>query len=546
MSRRAKRRSGSSKKSSSRLWGRWVFRLVIVMMIAAAVLSVAGYMWLRGYLSSKEFRQTIVTAAEKSLRAETTISPLRWDGFQVNADTFEATGDAGLRQLTIDGVKTGIDAGGVMRGVWSVSPSRITKLSVVWDTTAEPLPQEEPEPALIPHKSNWYDSWIPRKVETDSLTINDSHLRLITADGDATIKGTRWDIEPTDTLAKGKLRASGGTVALPYAWAPTAELDRLRMTYQDGQVYLTDAKMRVYENGHIDLGGEVDVANKSYSVEGTVRDVMCNEVLPPDWRQRLMGKIESGFVVRSGNPNPTVNGQLVIHQGVLTALPVLDKLAAYSQSVRFRTLTLHTAECDYEWSGDRIVLTNVKLGSEGLARMEGHITFTRKGDGEPYAIHGNFQVGLAPGTLAQIPGAEEDVFQPGPRGLLWAPMNLSGTTEAPKEDLSDRLMAAAGARMFDIIPATGQRVLKYTQQVIEDTPVVGGVMNQATELGGNAIKQGTHVVEQAVQGTTGVVNSVFDIFGRPVVPAQTPNSQSPVVPKKNDATDGLEKNTENP
>jgi hypothetical protein len=504
-------------------------RITIFSMIVAAAVSVAGYMWLRGYLSSKEFRHLIVSEAEKTLRADTTLSPLRWDGFQVNADTFEATGDAGLRQLTVDGVKTGIDAGGVMRGVWSVSPTRITKLSVTWDSTAKPLPAEDiPVETTAPvKKSTWYDSWIPKKVETDSLIVNDSTLRVITRDGDAVLSGTRWDIEPTDSLDKCKLSGRSGEITLPYAWAPKANLERVRMTYQNGQAYLTDATFSVYENGHLDLGGEMDIAEKSYTLEGSLRDVLCKEVLPPDWRQRLTGKLESTFTLRSAKPAPVLKGHLNIHQGMLTALPVLDKLAAYSQSMRFRTLTLHSAECDYEWSGDRIILTNVKLGSEGLVRMEGNITFTRQGLGEPYAMNGNFQVGLAPGTLSQIPGAEEDVFTAGPRGLLWASMRLSGTTDDPKEDLSDRLMAAAGARMFEIIPATGQKVLKYTQQVVEDNATVTGVVGMAVDASGKVIESGTDVVDQAVQGATGAVGAVFDIFGNRTNPVQRPQVELP-------------------
>lgn len=508
-----------------------MMRFTLLLMLVAAIVSVGGYVWLRQYLSSKEFRQLIVTEAEKSLRAKTSLSALRWDGFQVNSDFFEASGDSSLQQLSIEGIKTGIDAGGVVRGVWSVSPSRVTKLSATFDTTAVPLPEtviEEPVPAPVVKKSSWYDSWIPQKVETDALIVSDSHIKVITRDGIGQINGTRWEVEPSDTVAKFKLRANAGKINLPYSWAPEAKLERMRMTYQTGYLYLTDATLRLYENGHLDLAGEMDFSQKSYSLEGSLRDVYCHEVLPPDWRQRLTGKLETAFELRSGNPNPTLKGRLNIHQGMLTALPVLDKLAAYSQSLRFRTLTLHTAECDYEWSGDRIILTNVKLGSEGLVRMEGKITLTRVGPNQPYAMSGDFQVGLAPGTLAQIPGAEEDVFLPGPRGLLWAPMHLSGTTDEPKEDLSARLMAAAGVRMFDIIPATGQKVLKYTQQVVGDGTAFTGVVDQALETGNKAIEQSTGIIDHALQGTTGVVGSVLDIFGNRKLPVVT--TLPPLVP----------------
>jgi hypothetical protein len=537
MSRRSQRKAATGKKTShGPRWGRWAMRLTVVCMVVAAVGSVAGYVWLRSYLGSADFRKLILSHAESTLKAQSTMSPLRWDGFQVNTDYFEASGPASMKQISVEGIKTGIDAAGVMRGVWSVSPSRVTKLSVTWDTTAPALaaPLANPstvETAAASAKKSWFDSWIPKKFESDSLIINDSLIRLITRDGDAILSGTRWDVEPTDSVDKAKVRANGGKIKLPFEWAPELKLDKMRLTYQSGYLYLTDSSFRVYENGHLDLGGELDLENQSYSLEGSLRDVMCSEVLPADWRQRLTGKVESSFSVRSGQTAPTVKGHLRIDQGILTALPILDKLAAYSQSLRFRTLTLHAAECDYEWNGDRITLTNVKLGSEGLARMEGRITFTRTGPGQPYLLNGDFQVGLAPGTLAQIPGAEEDVFQPGERGLLWAPMHLSGTMDDPKEDLSDRLMAAAGARMFDIIPATGVKVLKYTQQVVQDAATGTGVVSKAVETGGKVLEQGTGVVDQAVQGATGVVDGVLGLFGGNAKPdEQKPRVPMPPVP----------------
>lgn len=516
-----------------------MLRLTVVGMIVAAVASVAGYMWLRSYLGSPAFRMMILSHAEKTLKAETTMSPLRWDGFQVNADSFEASGPASMKQITLEGIKTGIDAGGVIRGVWSVSPSRITKLSATWDSTVTAAPADASSAGhdgvatTTSGTKPWYDSWIPKAIETDSLIINDSALRLITPDGDVHWSGTRWEVDPTDSFDKCKLRGNGGKLSMPFAWAPELKMEKMRLTYQKGYIYLTDATCRIYQNGHLDLGGELDLQNRGYSMEGSLRDVMCHEVLPADWRQRLTGKVESAFTVRSGTSAPTVKGHLQIDQGVLTALPILDKLAAYSQSLRFRTLTLHAAECDYEWSGDRIVLTNVKLGSEGLARMEGKISFTRSGPGVPYQLNGEFRVGLAPGTLAQIPGAEEDVFTPGERGLLWAPMHLTGTLDDPKEDLSERLMAAAGARMFEIIPATGVKVLKYTQQVVEDAATGTGVVNKAVEAGGKVLESGTGVVDQAVQGATNVVDGVMGIFGGGKKTEQPPVKEDSQQPPRN-------------
>lgn len=553
MSRRSKRNQ-TSRKSSSRSpkLGVWFLRLALALLVLLAVGSVGGYMWLRKYLSSNEFRDVIVLKSQETLRAETALSPLRWDGFHVTTDSFDAAGVASAKEIRVEGIKTGIVPSAVTRGVWSVVPSRVAKIKAVWDLTATPttggVGDSTTAPSAIDASASdrpWFDRWIPKKVETDRLIIDHSDVQVITAEGEATVKGTRWEIEPMESLSQSKIRGTGGDIQLPFSWAPPMRLEQMPLIYQSGSLFLNDSDFRIYESGHLSLGGEANLEQKSYAIEGSMRDVLCSDVLPPDWRQRLSGKVEASFSMKSSSTGPIVNGEVQILQGTLTALPVLDKLAAYSQSLRFRTLSLHEARADFTWSGDIITLKNVRIGSEGLARMEGNIVFTRSAPGQPYQMNGDFQVGLAPGTLAQIPGAEEDVFQPGPRGLMWAPMHLSGTLDDPKEDLSARLMAAAGARMFDIIPATGEKVLKYTQQVIQDvdpetiskvTDGAGKVVEKAADLGAGVVEKvvdkGTETVEKAVDTAVDkAIDGVFGVFGG----GGSPEPKPPVDPTKGPA-----------
>ncbi len=541
MTRRCRRKTSSANKSSPPQWmGKFFFRGFIALLLIAAIASVCGYVWLRRYLSSKEFHGLIVAQAEIYLGAKPSLSPLRWDGFRVNVENFEAESQGQAKGLAMQGIKTGIDAGGVARGVWSVLPSRVTNLSLTWDATAKapPPPQIVEEQTLPqPMKKAWYDRWIPKQIETDTLVISNSDLHLILAQGEARLNGTRWELEPTKGFENCKLSGNGGNLKLPYAWAPAMKLDQLRFTYHDGFLYLTEATLSAYENGHVKLSGEFDPASRFYAIEGSLRDVLCSEVLPPDWKQRLSGVIESSFSVQSRQSSAVVKGHVKIHQGILTALPVLDKLAAYSQSLRFRTLSLHDAEADYEITDEGVTLSNVTIGSEGLARMEGKIRFLNNNLNRSCALDGDFRVGLAPGTLATIPGAEEDVFVQGERGLMWAPMHISGTLDNPEEDLSGRLMSAAGARMFDMIPATGLKVLKYTQQVVDDNgqETMEKVVKKTTDV----IDQTIKTSNDAIGGVSKAVEGVFGIFGGgpkepmkniPSPPIPTPQVAKPPLP----------------
>jgi hypothetical protein len=130
----------------------------------------------------------------------------------------------------------------------------------------------------------------------------------------------------------------------------------------------------------------------------------------------------------------------------------------------------------------------VQIGTDGLMRIEGRMDVI----GEQ--LDGRFQLGLAPGTLARIPGAESKVFVERREGLMWAPLRITGTKDNPQEDLSERLIAAAGERMFEMIPETGVKVLKFTRNVF------GGGASEVVRQAPGAIGDGIGVIQDVGSG----------------------------------------------
>ena len=220
-----------------------------------------------------------------------------------------------------------------------------------------------------------------------------------------------------------------------------------------------------------------------------------------------------------------------MNNGVLTALPILDRIAAYSNTARFRRLALSEAKLEFEKVGSSLELNNIVLASEGLVRLEGSMRL----DGDVIK-KGDFRVGITPGTLAHLPGAETIVFQRGDLGLLWSPLKISGTLDSPQEDLSDRLIAAAGERMFELVPETGYYALKYggevigesTKAILENQGIILGVgealINQANKViesgtgvnPGGVIQDPLKVIEEGTGAIEKGVGTLFDLFGRPI------------------------------
>ena len=128
-------------------------------------------------------------------------------------------------------------------------------------------------------------------------------------------------------------------------------------------------------------------------------------------------------------------------------------------------------------------LRNLVISSEGLMQLEGDLHVV--GD----KIEGNFRLGVAPGTLAAIPGAEEHVFLPGEKGFRWAPIRVTGTLSNPEHDLTERLFEAAGRRLIQNLPETTLKSLLIGKNVL-DGSTRDAVQKAARILSGEDLEGG--------------------------------------------------------
>lgn len=509
MSRRSRRRRISKSGKNGKSW--WLRGFVALLLLLT--LGMAGsYVWLRTWLHSEDFRRMLSAEASQQLGAETEFGQFSWDGTVVTTSSFDADGLGLLQHLKAEGMSLDIGLGKVRQQVLVLRDMRLNDLEIDFDlrsgmsnaAAVETVEVSERSLPMVAKKAPWYARFLPNEIELTGLDIGESSVRLLMNDGETAFSGTRWALKPDQGKGNYMIFGTGGRLTFPWKFLPPLDLKQTKMRYQDHSIFLTESKFSLFHRGELDLVGEASLRGEGFSFEGKLRDVRGNEVLPEDWSQRLMGDVESEFTVRNRGRGVMVSGQLRFLNGVLTGLPVLDYLGAYGGNPRFRRLSLSVAQTDFEWEDGAFVFRNFVLGSEGLMRVEGQLRV----DPEK-RIDGRFRVGLTPGTLAVIPGAETRVFLPGERGLLWAPLHLTGTLDDPKEDLSLRLLEAAGLRMFEILPETGERVLKYTQQVID------GDLLGALESGEQLIGQGSQLIDQGrnlLDGDADVVGGALEMI----------------------------------
>ena len=160
-----------------------------------------------------------------------------------------------------------------------------------------------------------------------------------------------------------------------------------------------------------------------------------------DWKSKISGTLYGDIIV-TGNPKKrntlTTKGTLHLKDGVIESLSMLKLIADYTKMQRFKRLALHKVSADFVIKGNRLEISNLILQSDGLTRLEGtFIVEDRK------IIKGQFLLGVTPGTLRWIPGAKQKVFSNSKNGFLWTPLEITGTLDEPRENLSARLAGAA-------------------------------------------------------------------------------------------------------
>ncbi|MGC6427347.1 MAG: hypothetical protein ACON5H_10185 [Akkermansiaceae bacterium] len=498
-----------------------------------------GYQAVRSYLKSDGFRVLLGELVGDAVPGKAIFQPFQWDGWSVATDGLEVKGEGAVRLLEVDDIGASVDIGAVWDGIYRIEDVIVRKVDLKGDFRGrETVVGERIEDEVVvidgasQLKKSFWESWLPSEVEVTSLKVTSISGEAYTDRGPWSVRGASLEVLPGDGKGAYDFTIRDGNLVSPLPLVKDLTVQVAKGRYSNGSFYLLSSSTDVFERGQLSMSGEYDLKGGEWAFSGDLVGTNLGEILPEDWKQRLFGALRVDFAARGKKKGDSVvSGDLEIKNGVLTALPILDRIAAYTNTERFRRLSLSRASLAFKQQGERLELRDIILRSEGLVQIEGDLVL------EAGVIRlGRFNLGITPGTLIHLPGAETKVFQRGKLGLLWAPVNIGGTLDSPTEDLSDRLIEAAGERMFELIPETGRWALKYsgqeigsqTKDLLENHGVVLGVANSVLGNGKSLVDEGNKalnkVIEKGTEAATDAatdaareaVGTIFDIFGRPI------------------------------
>lgn len=392
------------------------------------------------YLRSERFRAFLARKAGSALEAEATVAPLHFETSSFYVDSFEARGTSAAKfsSLQLDGLRAELRWRRFFEHVWQVDSLDVQRLRV---DLAGPRLDRPPGPKLrsdrrVPAHRDGV-GWLPDRVEIGTATIRDVQL---TWDHGA-LRGTAFEIQPLD--GGWKIEGAGGTIA--HGDLPVLGVQRLDLACRGPSLFVKGAEFRQGDSGSVIVNGEINF-DERLDLHAVIRNVALTPWLAGDWRARLHGDASGEIDVRMPLPlrgSPEITGRLALANGQLEALPVLNQIASFTRTQQFRKLALSRASCEFTQREARLEVRKLVAESEGLIRIEGGFAV------ENSTIDGSFQVGVTPASLQWLPGSQARVFTEARGGYLWAPMRLAGPIESPHEDLSSRLLAAAGGEVID-------------------------------------------------------------------------------------------------
>lgn len=423
----------------------WIVLGILVVLAAGTLLGVS--MWVKRFLRSDDFRALVAAKTGEALRSDAIYGPMKWQGSSLFSDSLVAQGKPGsiVESLRADQIRAEVNWRAIRDGAW-----RVDRVDVVnFEATFRPGSPEEGEGAVAktPLVSG-FAAFLPKRFELGQLNIAQAQLGFRGADGAVSLALQNAALQVRPDGAGWAIDGNGGTFSLPNL--PVFNITNFRSRIQGPTFFLTDASLRLDDNGKIKAAGEF-AENSSLRVDWTQVDVAT--FLDAKWKSRLTGLFDGTAVLNwpeAGLPAGTVTGTFRMNDGLLQNLKMLDQIATFTGAPQFRRMSLQEVSGNYAWTKGVTSFTNLVLESKGLLRIEGNCALAADG-----ALNGTLRVGVTPQTLQWLPGSRERVFTFAQNGYLWTDVRVGGTLSKPSEDLSARLAKAMGQQVIE----QGEKVL---------------------------------------------------------------------------------------
>ncbi len=418
-------------------------KVALFLLLGIVLLIVGGMLWFHFYVRSEAFLRLLSDETSYALGVEGAYEPLQWDGSSAYSHTFVGRGgpDSPITEIRAEGIRAQMQLPGLLRWYWRTESIEIERVRV--RLTGLPEARQQPTVLRAGFSAPANDLGFDRAVVKE-LIIEWS----IPGEAQGGLRGTELELL-TEENRWIDFAATGGTI-LHGGYGPftlndlTGRYDVERAIAVIKRARITDgarANLSLYGNA----GPFIDDA-ALLQLDAEFEGIAIAPWLDPDWRKRVSGTLRGGAQVRgplSDSYYIVASGWAEVDDGRLESLPILEQISVFTGSERFRRIPLHTLRADFSWASGRLEVSDAIAESEALMKVEGDCAVERG------LIDGRFDLGLSDEGLRWVPGGRRQVFTTPRANYYWTKVRVTGPVDRPQEDLSDRLISAAGDELME-------------------------------------------------------------------------------------------------
>lgn len=415
----------------------------------ALLLLVAGYFALTKavdhYLNDGALAETIGKKTAVILKADAGYLPLFWRGLTVRSNGLLVRGGRprGLTELHASNLRAACSLHALWQRKFVLKSLTADALEVAFGGAAAKnlraiLPSE---PSLQPQ----VEQLSPLKLEIRETIVQ--QMSLFWGSQPQAVGGVRGVLAkfyPNESNLDGV--GTGGTLRQT-GW-PELRIVQVETHYAKPMLEIRSARLAIGKEEDTTASGELDLkeGGGSMHLQVQTKGAPVAPFLKDFWRGKLEGKIDGDASIEKEfkpDAKPTADGQLKVSDAEVHDIATLDRIAALTKHPEFSHPKLSELSGRYHWSGPRLEVTDFRVESKKLFRVEGRFSIEEK------EIDGTFQVGATADVLDAIPGAREKVFTAERDGYFWTSMKLSGPLKHPRENLKERLVVAAREKLAE-------------------------------------------------------------------------------------------------
>jgi hypothetical protein len=250
-----------------------------------------------------------------------------------------------------------------------------------------------------------------------------------------------------------------------------AAIDAGTLTTDTASVELhSDASSLTFNNlsihsgdGEIAGSGELDLA-APHALKGnfTANAVPITALVASRWQVKLSGLVSGTLSYQGDDNNGTATGHVSVAGGKFNLFPWLGKATMLVGLPDVGGMEVDKAEADVAWKNHIFSLTNIDVRKENIFRVAGQADIAPDD-----TIDGHLKFGLPTSAVSKWPKIQTEVFSTAQDDFSWTDVHVTGTPEAPQEDLSPRLLAVGVEQGGDLLKQGAQKAGDLINQLLK-------------------------------------------------------------------------------